>query len=493
MKWVTSSQGMQEIEQDAIERIGLPGICLMENAAKAVAMAIHRHHPASARCGVVVVCGAGNNGGDGYAVARWLQALGYPVSIWSLSTESNGDAAEMRAIATRCGIPTVTGLSGAALIVDAIFGIGLSREVTGRYAEVIGSINQHPSPVVAIDLPSGILANTGQPYGCAIRATRTVTFQHLKPCHVTAPGTDFCGTTEVVELGLSGGVSSFCGEIPEHTDLCDLWPVREKGAHKNQCGNLLIIAGSLSMAGAGVLAAMGALASGAGLVTLAAPRGALVRLAQLPPEVMLIESGEGDRLTPLPDAAFDRRTAVLAGPGLGGGYGDLPRKTAQWLRELWSSSSLPLVYDADALTCIGPCTTGIRAITPHPGEAGRILGCSPADIQRDRFEAANRLAALRCTALLKGPHTLVAHPGHPVSVNTTGNQILATAGSGDVLAGMVAALLAQGIDSRDACRLAAHVHGSAADRLRGIRTNGWVAGDVCREVPAAVDALMNQA
>ena len=139
------------------------------------------------------------------------------------------------------------------------------------------------------------------------------------------------------------------------------------------------------MAGAGVLAAMGALASGIGLVTIAAPRGALVRPGQLPPEVMLIESGDGDRLEPLPDAAFDRRTAVLAGPGLGGGLGDLPRPTAQWLQRLWRESPLPLVYDADALTCIEPCNTGIRAITPHPGEAGRILrmqccGCAARQI-----------------------------------------------------------------------------------------------------------------
>ena len=147
MKWITTSEAMQGLERDLIERIGLPGICLMESAAKAVALDIHKHFPASARCGVVVVCGAGNNGGDGYAVARWLKSLGYPVSIWSLSSESKGDAGEMRAIASRCDIPAVTGLSGAALIVDAILGIGLTREVTGRYAEVIQSINQHPAPV----------------------------------------------------------------------------------------------------------------------------------------------------------------------------------------------------------------------------------------------------------------------------------------------------------------------------------------------------------
>ena len=485
MKWITTSEAMQGLERDLIERIGLPGICLMESAAKAVALDIHKHFPASARCGVVVVCGAGNNGGDGYAVARWLKSLGYPVSIWSLSSESKGDAGEMRAIASRCDIPAVTGLSGAALIVDAILGIGLTREVTGRYAEVIQSINQHPAPVVSVDVPSGIIANTGQPSGCAIRAMRTITFQHLKPCHVTEPGTDYCGHIEVAELGVPGGSDAFCGEIPEAADLCDFWPIRGKAAHKNQSGNLLIIAGSEQWL-SGVLAAMGALASGVGLVTIAAPE-EYSCLAQLP-QRCVIESGDGDRLEPLPDAAFDRRTAVPQAQ-IQGGLGDLPRPTAQWLQRLWRESPLPLVYDADALTCIEPCNTGIRAITPHPGEAGRILGCSAADVQRDRFAAAHKLSELRCTALLKGPHTLVAHPGHPISVNNTGNQILATAGSGDVLAGIVGALLAQGVDSRDACRLAAYVHGSSADRLYQQRPNGWAASDICREVPAAVEAL----
>lgn len=491
MKLISSGQQMRDLESKAIDDIGIPGVCLMEAAARAVASSIRTHHPARARCGVVVVCGAGNNGGDGYAVARWLFGFGYPVSIWSLSAESHGDAETMRRAATRCAIPTVSGLEGAAIIVDAIFGAGLNRDVSGAYLEVIQTLNDHPAPVVSVDIPSGLNIDTGQVGTLAVKAMRTVTFERMKPAHVSDPGAAYCGIVEVAEIGLGCVKGAAIAEIPQAHDIADLWPRRKRTAHKNQSGHLLVLAGSTSMAGAAILACEGALAVGVGLLTLATPKGALARLAQLPPEVMVIESGLGDRLEPLPDAALDRRSAILAGPGLGGGFGDLPRNAADWLLSLWRDSPLPILFDADALPCVGKVAGGPRVMTPHPGEAGRILGCSASDIQRNRFDAATRLAEYQCSALLKGPHTLVAHPGHLLSVNVTGGPALATGGSGDVLSGVIAGLMAQGVGSRDAARMGAYVHGLAGDRLQAKGSTGWRAGDIAKEIPAAIDQILN--
>jgi hydroxyethylthiazole kinase-like uncharacterized protein yjeF len=490
MKWVSNAAQMRAMEQAAIGAIGVPGVCLMELAAQAVAVAIRRHHPARARCGVVVVCGPGNNGGDGYAIARWLKGYGYPVSIWSLSPESYGDAAVMRASAQQCEIPTVSGLNAASLVVDAIWGTGLTREASGAYADVIRAMNDHPAPIVSVDIPSGLYADSGVVAGVAIRASLTISFGRLKPAHLSAPGADYSGHVEVADIGL-GCIpeQEAVAEIPDAEDLADLWPRRRANDHKNRSGHLLILAGSRSMAGAAILTCEGALAAGVGLLTLAAPKGALVRMGQLPPEVMVIESGDGDRLKPLPDAALDRRDAVVAGPGLGGGFGDLPRETADWLRSIWSESPLPVLFDADALPCVVRKTGGPRVMTPHPGEAGRILGCSAADVQSDRFGSVQRLAEFQCTALLKGPYTLVSHPGHRISVNTTGGPVLATGGSGDVLAGVVGALLARGLTSRDAAILGAYVHGRAGDRLARRRIEGWRARDVAAEVPLALQEM----
>ena len=489
MKRVSSSQQMREMDTAVIEKVGVPGACLMELASKAVADAIRKYFPASARCGVVVVCGPGNNGGDGYGIARWLKGFGYPVNIWSLCGESNGDAEVMRKAAAQCEIPTVSGLESAALIVDAVFGIGLSRDITGAFGEVIQAMESHPAPVVSVDLPSGLYTDTGQVAGVAVHATLTVALGRLKPAHLSDPGASYCGRTITADIGVECVMGQHVAEVPDLDDVRDLWPVRRMNDYKNRSGHLLMLAGSRSMAGAAILACEAALAAGVGLLTLAAPRGALVRMGQLPPEVMVIESGDGDRLAPLPEAALDRRTAIVAGPGLAGGYGDLPRQTADWLRSLWQDNGLPILFDADALTCVSKRVGGPRVITPHPGEAGRILGCSSIDIQRDRFDAARRLAEFQCTALLKGPHTLISHPGHAISVNTTGGPILATGGTGDVLSGLIGALLARGLNTRDAAILGAYVHGRAADRLGERRREGWRASDVANEIPETVRSL----
>ena len=268
-------------------------------------------------------------------------------------------------------------------------------------------------------------------------------------------------------------------------------PERAAGSHKGHHGHLLVVAGSTAMAGAAVLACTAAIRAGAGRVTLWTPQGALPRLKALPPEVMVQLVGEGDRLDPEQSPSTAGFDAVLAGPGLGGGQ-PLTAALHHWLSELWTRFAGPVVFDADALVCARGSGAGARVVTPHPGEAGRLLGISNAEVQADRFAIAHRLAT-QSVALLKGRYSLVACPDGQLWVNGTGNPILATAGSGDVLAGMVAALTAQGVDARSASVAGAHLHGRCAEHLASRGPGGWTASDVAMLIPVAIAELVPRA
>ncbi len=489
MKLVSTAAQVRELDRSTIEDFGVPGIALMETASHAVAELVRDRFP-SARQGVVVVCGGGNNGGDGYAIARWLHVRGYRVYTWSLAAESKGDAGINRASCTRMGIPELDGLGGAQLIVDAIFGTGLSRDVDGKYYSAIETMNAHPAPVVAVDIPSGIHADTGAVLGIAVRAQHTVTFARLKLGLLAGEGMVHAGQVHVADIGLvRGGPGSFVATLPEGPGDLPAWPTRASTDHKHRSGHLLVIAGSAPMAGAAVLCCQAALACGVGLVSLVATRGTWPRLAQLPPEVMVVDAGEGTRMrVPVSDDVFKGRTTVVAGPGLGGG-GGISQDVGAWLQSAWSNLEIPVLFDADALPFAGGEARGPRVVTPHPGEAARMLRRKKDRVQGDRFKYASRLARDGCIGLLKGPNTLVAREGAPQWVNPTGNQTLAVGGSGDVLAGIIGALLARGVPAWDAARLGAWVHGVAADRLAARRSQGWTAGDVALELPATIEEL----
>jgi NAD(P)H-hydrate epimerase len=488
---VCSASQVRELERFLIEDVGLPGIALMETASRGVAWAIRRHHMASAQRGVVVVCGGGNNGGDGYGCARWLHGWGIPVSTWSLSASSSGDAGRMRAACGHAGVPEVHELGQAGLLVDAVFGTGLSRPIEGSLAEVIRAMADHRADVIAVDLPSGLQPDTGRMMGRLCPARRTVTFGALKPGLFCGRGPECTGEIEMIDIGLLTAEGRPRAEMPDGADLVGVWPRRGVAVHKKHSGHLAIVAGSAPMAGAAVLCARGALAAGAGLVTLFTSHGAASRLVGLPPEVMVSVSGDGDLMAPLALDALTRASAIVAGPGLGGGRTLRPELHA-WLTELWQSDARPVLFDADALAAasIGPAV-GPRVITPHEGEASRLLGRSAAEVCADRFGSARDLTSWG-TAVLKGPYSLVAEAGIPLSVNSTGNPVLASAGSGDVLAGAIGALLGRAVGARDACRLAAWVHGLAADRLAEQRSQGWTAGDVADAMPDAIEELLKR-
>ena len=502
MRWISTAAQVRALDRRLIEGVGVPGVALMELAARGVADAILAHHRRAAARGTVIVCGSGNNGGDGWGIARWLHQRAIPVRIWPLAEPRTDDAAIMAEAARRLRIPEVGGLQGASLLVDAVFGTGLTRVVEGALAGALAAMDAHPAPVVAVDLPSGLHADRGSVLGSCPAAVRTVTLGRLKPGLFTEPGASLAGVVQLVDIGLAAAATAAAAaddaadaaaELPGALDLAPLWPTRPVSAHKGRSGHLLVVAGSLAMAGAASLVCQGALAAGVGLVSLAAPRGALVRLASLPPEVMVLPvdggagDGFGERLQRLPE--LRRFDALAVGPGLGGGAA-LAGPLAEQLARLWREHRGPVVFDADALEATselggaGPP----RVLTPHPGEAGRLLGWGTQRVSSDRFAAVEALAA-RGTALLKGRHTLVASGGRRISVNATGAPTLATAGSGDVLTGVVGALLARGVAPHDAARLAAWVHGAAGERLASTRRGGWRASDVAAALPDAIEAL----
>lgn len=463
-----------------VARTGLPSLLLMETAARALADAARRLR--GERTGpVVVLTGPGNNGGDGWGAARWLAAWGVPVAVLPVAEPTTPDAIAMRDAARRWGVPLVDAIDGAGCVVDALFGTGLTRPLEPVFVAFVGEMARVGAPIVAADLPSGLDADTGRVHGVAVTADVTVCFGARKRGLYAGEGPARCGRVEVVDLGLPLGAAG--ARLVEADEVAGVWPRRAAADPKTRSGQVLVVAGSARMAGAAVLACRGALAGGAGLVTLVAPRGAWVRLGALPPEVMVVTGGEGDRWDgALP--ALDRYTAGVIGPGLGGGEA-LEGAALATVRELLAHDGRPWVVDADALVPGLGAAAGPRVLTPHAGEAARLLGRRPEDVERDRFQAVAELTRRGAVALLKGRFTLVGDGRGPISVNPTGGPSLATGGTGDVLAGLLGALLARGVPAAEAARAAAWVHGAAGDGL----DEGALASDVAAAIPGVVAAL----
>jgi ADP-dependent NAD(P)H-hydrate dehydratase / NAD(P)H-hydrate epimerase len=448
---------------------GIAGIDLMENAGRAVADRVAERHPSR----VVVVAGAGNNGGDGFIAARVLSERGVSVRVL-LAADSGklkGDAAEAaRRWAGPSEPATPRALADADVIVDALFGAGLDRPVQDLAADLIAAINGSRAPVVAVDLPSGINGTTGAVMGSAVNATETVTFFRRKPGHVLLPGRRHCGQVHVADIGIP--VSVFARVKPRtFANAAELWaasfPLPRLDGHKYARGHAVVVSGGLSSTGAARLAARGALRAGAGLVTIASPREALVVNAAASLAVMVRPADDARELAEF--LADPRRNAVVLGPG--GGVG------AQ-MRELVTAAlagERAVVLDADALTSFADeprkLAQAIKGrggsatiVTPHEGEFVRLFASiSELSAPASKLERARAAAAwLGAVVVLKGPDTVVAAPGGRAAVADNAPPWLATAGAGDVLAGFVAALLAQRMPAFDAAAAAVWLHGEAA-------------------------------
>ncbi len=487
---VLRASSMREADRKAIEDYGIPGIVLMETAGTRVTDFILDHFGHDTR--VVVLCGPGNNGGDGLVIARQLYRAGIKVSPWGTQKRGTyrGDAAVNENICIRMGLPPreLTGshdlllleeqLNSADLVVDALLGTGANRETSGFTAEVINMVNHSSVPVISVDVPSGVNADTGEILGSAVKADWTLTFAYPKLGLFLYPGAGQAGRIFICDINIPHEIVE-----EEKVDLLDLpairavLPGRPGDAHKGSFGRVLIVAGSPGMTGAAALAAESALKAGAGLIYLAAPVSICPTLEAKLIEVITIALAEKEPgLIDLQAAAeiikkAEQCDVLCIGPGLNpaGDSGEL-------MREIIRSSPVPLVIDAGALTAIEDdpgCLKEAKfppVITPHPGEMARLTGLITARVQSERLGTAlEKASEWNCIIILKGANTIIASPNGSAAVNPTGNAVLATAGSGDLLSGMVASFIAQGMTPYQSAMAGVYIHGLAGDLLTPVR------------------------
>jgi len=507
MKIVTAAE-MRAIDSATSERFGVPSLTLMENAGTAVAEHVLTHHTAARR--IVIFCGKGNNGGDGFVAARRLHQKGKTVQVILLAdpAELKGDAAvmygklpvaaiivhfseELKSDRVRLSLP-------ADLYLDAILGTGFKPPVSGLYADAITLLNAVPAPVVAVDIPSGADADAMTPQnGIVARADSIVTFTAARPAHVFNPLTD--GPTFVAGIGSpeEAIVSSLHLNVTTVRDFARLLAPRPVDSNKGMYGHVLVVGGSVGKAGAAAMAGMAALRAGAGLATVATPKSVLATVAGFHPEIMTESLPETDAGT-ISAAAIERLDALAKGKtvlAVGPGISRFPT-TSGLVRTLVSKSELPIVLDADGLNAFEGHASELNGkgrllvITPHPGEMARLAGCSTADVQKDRLAVARKFARdHNVIVVLKGHRTLVVQPDGEAWVNTTGNPGMATGGTGDILTGMVAAMIGQHPNDELLAVLAAvHLHGLAGDAMREVvGEHSLVATDLLRGLPDAFE------
>lgn len=508
---VLSAAAMRAADRATISG-GVPSLELMERAAEALVVELRCRFPGWKR--VVVVCGPGNNGGDGLAAARLLAGRGVATAIFTLADPSfyRGDPATNAARAHAYGLDLValSARGGRAALarslaesdgaVDALFGTGLSRGLTGGAARAVGALNGSGRLIVAADVPSGLSADSSVPVGPCVRAALTVAFAAPKLCHVFFPAREFCGEVVVRDIGISretlGRAGSGLAQV-EPEDVRRLLSPRRLDAHKGDFGRVAVIAGSRGKAGAAILCARAALRAGAGLVTVFCPKSLEDVVVGALPEAMTrgLEEKSGGlsaKAGRVVVEALEDFDAAVAGPGLGMAPG-----TVEAVEEIARRARVPLVCDADFLNVFagrpGLLARRLRPtiLTPHPGEAARLLGVTARTVQGDRARAASALAqSARSVVVLKGAGTLTATRDGRLAVNPTGTPLLGTAGSGDVLAGAIGALLAGGMPAREAAIAAVYLHGAAGELLAArLGDAGLLAAELADALPRARKAL----
>lgn len=516
MKLLAAAQS-RELDRLSQERYGIASYSLMTRAGEAVADATMRRWPDRVRAGVVIVAGRGNNGGDGMVVARRLAESGAQVRVILLGSagELRSDArrayddwvsADRRVIEAASEQAVTSALANSAgIIIDAIFGTGLNAEVKGLARHAVREINRAAAIVSAVDIASGVNADTGAIMGAAVEADLTITFGAAKFGHVSYPGAACCGALEVADIGFAPAALAELGATGCYLEAAEVAPLlkpRIANSHKGTYGHPLIVAGSRGKAGAALLASRGALRMGAGLVTAAIPESVAAMVAagqaELMTEAMPDLNGhfDGARTIDRLAALVSGMTALVVGPGIGVSNGT--HELVAWLADNPDKSSQPLVLDADGLNvlaALGPARLKRSArptiLTPHPGEMARLLGSSTAEVNADRISSAGRLAQMTgAYVLLKGNRSVIAGPRGELGINSSGNPGMATAGMGDTLSGMLGALMGQGLEPFEALKLGVFLHGFAADRVASRRGPvGYLAGDVIDELPDAMAAL----
>lgn len=525
---------MRELDRQAIEEYSIPGMVLMENAGLGTVLMMERELGPAAGGFALILVGPGNNGGDGLVIGRHLHQRGCePVFVFVMEPEKlQGDAAGNLRIVQKLGLPLHVLTTTADIqtlpdlfqqrisagkpcyaIIDALFGTGLTREICGHTADLINSINADSwaasIPRVAVDIPSGLHADSGRILGACIRADHTTTYGCAKAGQLLEHGPEVCGRLHVLDIGIPAAAFSALDiqqEAITETDVGRLLAgiKRKYSSHKGSHGHLLVLAGSMGKTGAAILSVKGALRGGCGLVSLCCPRDlntifetSLVEAMTIP--LLTAHSATGiigmDDL-PAIDQHLSGKKAVVIGPGLG-----MAESTARLVLHLYQSMKIPMVLDADALNILAQAKSGLqpppapRIFTPHPGEMGRILGISTVEVQQDRIQAARgacRLldqSAAQCTVILKGAGTVVVSPDQRAWINTTGNPGMATGGMGDVLSGIIGALICQGLNPQEAARTAVYLHGRAGDLLFNTMGIGYTATELADALPHVIKQL----
>jgi len=505
---LSTKQISREIDRRTIEEFGVPGIVLMENAGRAVASVILAEYSSAQK--IAVVCGAGNNAGDGFVIARHLISSGKEVSVYitqekqhykgdaktNLNSllEIKGDVKELE--------EKLPGIKDTDVIVDAIFGTGLDRNVGGFYEKLIKFMNRLSVPCVSVDIPSGLDADTGRPLGVTVEADVTVTFAPPKLGMCIYPGVDHTGKLFVADITIPKTLwENLPFELLTFQKCVGLIKKRSADSHKGTYGHLLVLAGSPGKSGAAILCAEAALRTGSGLVTLGVPNSISPAIEEKTTEVMSISLKDSKNGTFHLDAheevlaeLNEKKTALAVGPGI-----STSQSTGKFLEKVIMQCEVPIVLDADALNIISKKPGILRkakapvAITPHPGEMARLCGITTKQVQDDRIGTATSFSQkYGCYVVLKGARTVVSAPSAEVFINPTGNSAMATAGTGDVLTGIIGGLMAQGYGCLQSCLLGVFLHGHAADLLlEETGTAGFTASEISRKIPASMNSIIS--
>lgn len=476
------AEQVRNLDRCAIEAFGIPGLTLMERAGAAAFDLLQTRWPGTRH--ITLLCGPGNNGGDGFVVARLALQAGMTVRLLLLGERAKlqGDALTSAEKFAQAGgrIESFNGLDFSTdLIVDGVFGTGLERPVAGRWETALLAANRHPAPILALDIPSGLHADSGRILGCAIQAQATITFIGLKRGLFTGQGPGCCGSIALDDLQVPDGVYQAVdasARLLRWRTFAEQLAPRARTLHKGQCGHLLLVGGDSGFSGAIRMAGEAALRTGAGLVSIATRAEHAALITSQRPELMCHGVEQPEALLPL----MARADAVAIGPGLGKGpWGQ------RMLRQVLQSD-LPLVVDADGLNLLAmePMQRANWILTPHPGEAARLLGCETSEIQDDRFGAVAQLRRRYAGAvLLKGAGTLISSgPNKPVGVCCEGNPGMASGGMGDLLTGIIGSLVVQGWALESAIEMGVCLHGAAADRAAEAGERGMLATDLLPEI-----------
>jgi len=515
--YLVTAKEMREMDRQTIEGFGIPGRVLMENAGRGAARIFFENFNCDANKKVGILAGRGNNGGDGFVIARYLLQKGVKVTVYLLSEQSNvkGDAASNLKLLNLLDIPVFeipnkkafsehkSSLLHQNVFVDAILGTGLKSDVKGYYEGVIEFINNSNKPVFAVDIPSGLNSDTGQPCGSCIHANTTATFAFAKTGHLLFPGVNYTGNLAIVDIGIPSHIVEKVSPLqhlitPEL--IRNLYKERPSDAHKGNTGHLLVVAGSPGKTGAAAMTAISAMRAGAGLVTLGAPKSLNAVLESQVLEAMTFQLEETEDGM-LDESSFDtildllkNKKCLAIGPGVG-----TADKTKNLVCRVIQHCNIPMVIDADGLNSLVGNTKILKnlkapaILTPHPGEMSRLIDVSPSIIQKDRINyARDFVKKFNVHLILKGARTVIAHPNGKAFINPTGNSGMASGGMGDVLTGIIAGIVAQGYSPESASHIGVYLHGMAADALKkDCGPFGFLASDVMKAIPEQIGSMMD--